>query len=70
MQLDSSDRAVLVADLLESIEHPEISTPDEIGAAWLSELRHRSDDLHSGRVQAVAWGEIKAELEADLASRQ
>lgn len=70
MRLDSADRAVLVADLLDSIEHPETAAQDEIDAAWLAEIRSRSDDLHSGRVQPVAWSDIKAELEADPASRR
>lgn len=70
MRLDSVDRAVLVADLLDSIEHPETATQDEIDGAWLTEIRLRSDDLHSGRVQSIAWSDIKAELKADLASRR
>ncbi len=70
MRLDSADRAVLIADLLDSIEHPQTATQDEIDAAWLTEIRRRSEDLHSGRVEPVAWSEVKAELEADLASRR
>lgn len=70
MRLDSADRAVLVADLLDNIEHPETATQDEIDAAWLTEIRRRSDDLHSGWVQPVAWSDIEAELEGDLAPRR
>jgi putative addiction module component (TIGR02574 family) len=70
MQLDSHDRAVLIADLQDSIEHPQTAMQDEIDAAWLTEIRRRSDELHAGRVQPIPWSEVKAELEADLASRR
>jgi putative addiction module component (TIGR02574 family) len=70
MRLDSVDRAVLIVDLLDSIEHPQTAMQDEIDAAWLSEIRRRSEDLRSGRVEPIAWSQVKAELEADLASRR
>lgn len=70
MQLDPADRAVLVADLQDSLEQPETAPQEEIDAAWLTEIRRRSDDLRSGRVQGRSWDEVMAGIEADRAARR
>lgn len=70
MQLDPLDRAVLAADLQSSLSHPETATQEEIDAEWTDELRRRSDDLRSGRVQAVSWDEIRVSIESDRAARR
>lgn len=69
MQLDAADRAILAADLQDSLDHPETASQEEIDSAWLAEAERRSDDLHSGRVRAVPWDEVKARIEAILAER-
>lgn len=66
MQLDPDERAVLAADLQDSVEHPETASQEEIDSAWLAEVRRRSDDLHSGRVKPRTWDEVQARLEAAI----
>jgi putative addiction module component (TIGR02574 family) len=66
MQLDPADRAVLAADLQESLAQPDNASPEETDAAWLAEAERRSAELPSGQVRAVPWDEVRAGIDAIL----
>lgn len=65
--LDPDERVELAYDLLRSVDEE----PDEgWDAAWLAEVRRRSDELRTGRVQAVPLEEVKRRAEELLAKRR
>lgn len=45
--------------LLESLE---TEMDEDVEAAWREELKRRADDVKSGRVELVAWEDVKARL--------
>lgn len=64
MRLPDSERAVLAAILKDSLG--DASAPDEIEAAWLSEVKRRMADIDSGRSTTVPWEEVKQRLHARI----
>jgi putative addiction module component (TIGR02574 family) len=64
MALPDSERAMLAAVLTDSLGDG--STPEEIEAAWLLEVKRRIADLDSGRSVPVPWEEVRQELHAKI----
>ena len=54
LQLDPADRGLIAHSLIVSLEADSArEDQSEIDAAWETEIRRRSDDLRSGRVQGI-----------------
>jgi putative addiction module component (TIGR02574 family) len=64
MPLPDAERALIGAILLDSIGDG--STPEEIEASWLAEVKRRRDDLDAGRTHTVSWEEVMQELRAKI----
>lgn len=65
MALSPQDRIRLAERLLESV--PPFATP-EIERAWSAEIAQRIEEFESGKVQAVPWEQVRAELRMRLES--
>jgi len=50
-------------------EITEAALPHQIESTWTQEIRTRVDDIVTGRVKAIPWDEVKAQLMADRISR-
>jgi putative addiction module component (TIGR02574 family) len=59
MQLSDTDRAELVAMLIDS--EGDGSTQEEIDAAWGIEVRRRMDEIATGRVQPIPLEDVLRE---------
>jgi putative addiction module component (TIGR02574 family) len=59
MQLSDTDRAELVAMLIDS--EGDGSTQEEIDAAWSVEVRRRMDEISTGRVQPIPLEDVLRE---------
>jgi putative addiction module component (TIGR02574 family) len=59
MQLSETDRAELVAMLLDS--EGDGSTQEELDAAWGTEVRRRMDEIATGRVQTIPLEDVLRE---------
>ncbi|HYO96798.1 MAG TPA: addiction module protein [Polyangiaceae bacterium] len=59
------DRLALAAELLESVEGPEILSGPRRGSG----VRRRVRELDEGRVRGVPWSDVKAKIEARLHAR-
>jgi putative addiction module component (TIGR02574 family) len=64
LALAEPERAALASSIFESLE-PADPKADE---AWAAEIKSRVDELRTGKVKTVAWSQVRAELEAKLAS--
>ncbi len=65
LALPDDERERLALDLLASLHHAD---PDW-ETAWAEEIDRRLDDVRTGRLQAVAWEDVKLSLSAKLATR-
>lgn len=67
LALSPKERAVVVREILASLDGPSDALPPEIHDAWSAEIAHRLEELESGRVKAVpsseAWKMIDGEIE-------
>ena len=62
LKLPEQERADLVEELLESMgEEP----PEDVDAAWGTEVARRLEELRSGKVRAVPWDEAKKAIWGD-----
>ena len=66
LRLPRPERARVAEELLSSLEEPD----DEIAAAWAAELERRSRDVAEGRVAAIPWETVRAEVLKDLEQRR
>ena len=60
-ELDSSDRAKVITQLLKTLDPPGEHV-DDFEAAWSDELDRRDAELEQGEVEPVAWTTLKARL--------
>lgn len=59
-------RAALAGSLLESIDGPVDVSAEE---AWNKEISRRIEELDSGKVKPISWGEARRQISAILHGR-
>jgi putative addiction module component (TIGR02574 family) len=59
LRLPEAERAALAGELIESLE-TEVDADAE--AAWSAEIRHRVEDLNTGRARTVPWAEARRRI--------
>jgi putative addiction module component (TIGR02574 family) len=62
-QLARHERVEIIEKLLETLEPAAIENPSIVNSAWRDELQRRSSDIRSGRVETIAWDQVKEEGE-------
>ena len=60
-ELSAEERAELAGLLLESIEDQDASRA-EIEQAWAAEIERRIAEYRAGRIETVAWEDLRAHL--------
>lgn len=71
LALNERDRAAVIHRGLRSLEDENLHVAQtEIDSAWSEELRHRIDEIESGKVQLLDVDESHAQLRAELAARR
>ena len=66
LQLDLSERAELVAELLASLD----GEPDEdVEAAWAAEVERRAARARSGQDVGKSWAEVRDQIRNALSKR-
>ncbi|MBC5768182.1 addiction module protein [Ramlibacter albus] len=61
LALPADERSAVAVALLESLENADSSA---VSDAWRAEIRRRREELHSGRVRATPWAEVKQRFRA------
>jgi len=65
LALSIKDRSVLISRLMQSLDDED--APEEgVEAAWDEEIRHRIDDIRSGRVKTIPGEQVLGRLKARL----
>ena len=59
LKLPQAERAVLIGDLMESLDGP---ADQAAQASWDTEIARRVSELESGKSKAVPWEEIRHQL--------
>lgn len=59
MSLSPEDRELLANSLFESLDHP---VDEGVEASWSEEIKHRVDDIRSGRVKTIPGEQVLREL--------
>lgn len=67
LALPASRRAELAADLLASLDRDEHDDPDEVRAAWATELERRARRAVSGEGSGRPWPEAREQIRSKLA---
>ena len=57
-----------LARILLDLSEPATESPDDVQNAWDQEIERRLQELRSGKVKGVPLEEVKAKIEARLAS--
>jgi hypothetical protein len=72
LSLDRRDRAEVLHRGILSLDLDDHTGSDqvEVDTAWHTELRHRIDDIKSGKVELLDVDESHAQLRAELAARR
>lgn len=65
LALPPDARAALAGSLLESLD--EEPADEGVEAAWSEEIKHRLEDIDSGKVQMISYEEVRRRLAARLA---
>lgn len=60
LALPDDERELLALDLLASLQRVDAGWED----AWTQEIERRLDDVRSGRVETIAWDDVKRSLAA------
>ena len=66
LRLPRPERARLAEEMLASLEEAD----EQVAAAWAEELERRSGDLEEGRVQALEWETVRAQILDELGQRR
>jgi len=66
LTLSPADREEVALRLLDSVDAS--ADQDEVDAAWDAEINKRVDEIRSGNVRMLAWDEVRAQVEAELAA--
>ncbi len=56
LHLSDSERAELAARLIESLDS---QVDDDLDVAWGAEIKHRLEELGSGKVATIPWPEAR-----------
>ena len=67
LALEPEDREELAYELLRSLEG---EADEGVAEAWLAEVRRRSEEVRTGKVELVPWDEVKRKARALLARRR
>lgn len=65
LKLSPDERAVIVADLMVSLER---ESDPEVEAAWVQEIHERLNRIDSGADQPIPWEEARARLRAKFSA--
>ena len=64
LALSTQERGVLIDHLIESLDE---GPPEEgVEEAWAEEIKHRVDDIRSGKVKMIPGEEVRRRLAARL----
>jgi putative addiction module component (TIGR02574 family) len=66
LRLPRPERARVAEQVLSSLEE----TEDAVAAAWADELTKRSHDVSEGKVQALDWEGVRADILSELKQRR
>ena len=66
LALPSEARAALAGSLLESLDDQVDASAEE---EWNREIAHRIEELDSGKVKTISWGEARRQISAILNAR-
>jgi putative addiction module component (TIGR02574 family) len=66
LPLPRQERARVAEQLLSSLEEPE----EQVAVAWACELERRSREIAEGKVQAIEWETVRAEVLKELEQRR
>jgi len=69
LDLSTTERADIAAELLASLHPPDEMTAEELEQVWTDEIQRRVDRVRSGASHTVEWGEVRSEAERRLTSR-
>lgn len=61
LRLPATARAVVAAELIDSLDDPE-ATEDGVEEAWSAEAERRLAEVDSGAVRTVPWSEARQRL--------
>ena len=62
LRLDAAERAILVTELIASLDGP----PDEgVEAAWAAELERRVAAIEAGATKLEPWSDVKRRIERE-----
>ena len=61
LALSDTDREVVMQQLAVSFDRDDSRSDEEITAAWDKEIRSRVDDILTGKVQTIPWGQVMEE---------
>jgi putative addiction module component (TIGR02574 family) len=61
LALDPQERSVLMIALLDSLEGEDEAL---VSQAWAAEIRQRKERLRNGTDKAIAWSQVRAEIDA------
>lgn len=64
LALPPQARAEIADSLLESLDSAPLD--ENVEAAWSEEIKHRMDDIDSGKVQLIPYEEVRRRLMARL----
>jgi putative addiction module component (TIGR02574 family) len=61
LSLPEHDRAVLAAELIESLD-PSLDTEPDLESAWSEEIARRISAIDSGVTKLIPWEEVRARI--------
>ena len=66
LALPDEERADLAAQLIASLDSPEVEDPATIGTVWAAELERRARRVLSGEPPAADWDTVRGRVADDL----
>lgn len=66
LTLAVDERADLAAELLASLDGPDVEDPVAVEEAWAKEIERRARRVMTGEPQGIPWEEVRASAEAAL----
>lgn len=69
LRLPASDRAAVIARLLDSLDEPGPADAD-VEQAWAEEAQRRLAEVDGGAVKTIPWSEVRRRLQAVATGRR